>query len=119
MGNFHITIQAVGAHLNKDGGSETDADRMADKFVDELVAAGHTVERAVFHSGNGCEVTLFPRTTEEGKPDNSGSEGGSPEGGGTGTGSSTEDPPEGGGGTGSDPEPPKEPEAKSDSPPAP
>lgn len=53
MGNWTITIQGTGAHHNKD--YPGDANKMAQKFVEELKVAGQTVESATFTHG-GREV---------------------------------------------------------------
>ena len=53
MGNWAITIIGTGAHHNKD--YPQDANKMAEKFVDDLKAAGHIVESATFTHG-GREV---------------------------------------------------------------
>jgi len=53
MGNWAITIIGTGAHHNKD--YPQDANKMAEKFVDDLKAAGHIVEFATFTHG-GREV---------------------------------------------------------------
>lgn len=57
MGDWHISIQGVGCHHNKD--YPADANRMARKFVEDLRAAGHTVTEATFTSG-GKEALLEP-----------------------------------------------------------
>ncbi len=49
MGNWHISIQGVGSHHNKD--SPTDANRMAKDFVTSLQKAGHHIENAEFTHG--------------------------------------------------------------------
>ena len=49
MGNWSITIQGVGYHHNKT--EPKDANRLARKFIQELLAAGHRVERADFTHG--------------------------------------------------------------------
>jgi hypothetical protein len=49
MGNWNINIQGVGAHHNKD--YPKDANVMAQKFVEDLLAAGHQVEAASFTYG--------------------------------------------------------------------
>lgn len=49
MGDWAIVINGTGAHHNKD--YPTDADRMAQKFVDDLVVAGHQIALATFTSG--------------------------------------------------------------------
>jgi hypothetical protein len=49
MGNWTITIHGTGCHHNT--ALAEDANRMAAKVVDELVAAGHNVEHASFTSG--------------------------------------------------------------------
>lgn len=49
MGNWHIAIEGVGAHHNAD--YPKDANLMVERFVRELVEAGHTVESATFTHG--------------------------------------------------------------------
>lgn len=55
MGNWNISIRGVGSHHNID--NKTDADRMARRFVRELVEAGHNVTGAEITHG-GCEVLV-------------------------------------------------------------
>ena len=50
MGNWNISIQGTGCHHNKT--NETDAQRMALKFVTELNAAGHSLCDARFTYGS-------------------------------------------------------------------
>jgi hypothetical protein len=49
MGNWNITILGTGAHHNDY--NVFDANKMADRFVQELKDAGHTVESATFTYG--------------------------------------------------------------------
>ena len=49
MGDWAIVVHGTGAHHNKD--YPADADRMTQKFIDDLVAAGHQVALATFTSG--------------------------------------------------------------------
>lgn len=56
MGNWNINIQGVGCHHNKD--YPKDANKMAAKFVQELKAAGHTVEAAVFTHGGKTDIMV-------------------------------------------------------------
>jgi hypothetical protein len=49
MGNWHISIEGVGAHHNSD--HFNDANRMSKRFVKQLQKAGHTVTRATFTHG--------------------------------------------------------------------
>lgn len=49
MGNWTIRIDGTGAHHNES--NETDANRMAVRFVDQLKDAGHHVEGASFTHG--------------------------------------------------------------------
>jgi hypothetical protein len=50
MGNWTIVIEGTGSHHNKD--YPKDANKLAEAFVADLGAAGHTVEHATFtHSG--------------------------------------------------------------------
>lgn len=62
MGNWNISVQGVGAHHNTD--YPRDANVIAKKFVDELLAAGHYVEKATFTHG-GCEVLLPSKTPRQ------------------------------------------------------
>jgi hypothetical protein len=48
MGNWHISIRGIGSHHN---GKDEDADRIAKRVVNELRAAGHTVDDASFTYG--------------------------------------------------------------------
>ena len=95
MGNYHITIQATGPHLNTEPAQE-DADRLADELVDKLLSAGHEVERAIITSGER-EVVLYPRSPQPGNDEDTPASGVS-------TG------PDGAAGTGTDPAPPPAPE---------
>lgn len=52
MGNWHISIEGIGCHHNQQ--LETDANKMASKFVKALKDAGHTVTKATFTHG-GCD----------------------------------------------------------------
>jgi len=49
MGNFHISIEGLGAHHND--ANPNDANRMAHRFVNELRRAGHRVSRATITHG--------------------------------------------------------------------
>lgn len=49
MGNWHMSIQGIGSHHNPS--YDRDADKLMRKFVDELRAAGHTVDYATFTFG--------------------------------------------------------------------
>lgn len=49
MGNWHISVEGVGAHHNAE--YPNDANRLAQKFVEELRAAGHQVNKATFTYG--------------------------------------------------------------------
>lgn len=44
MGNWNLTIQAIGCHHNKD--NPGDADKLANKFMADLIASGHIIESA-------------------------------------------------------------------------
>jgi hypothetical protein len=55
MGNWAINIQGVGCHHNK--ALQQDANRMARKFVNDLKAAGHSIERADFTFGAKEDLT--------------------------------------------------------------
>ena len=58
MGNWHISIQGVGAHHNKDYAG--DANVMAKEFVEALTKAGQVVESATFtHGGRDQLPTSF------------------------------------------------------------
>lgn len=50
MGNWHISIEGVGSHHNKD--NPPDADRMAAEFVEALKSKGHQISRASFTFGS-------------------------------------------------------------------
>lgn len=54
MGCWNINIQGVGAHHNTN--YDKDANVMAQKFVNELRAAGHHVESATFTHGGKDEI---------------------------------------------------------------
>lgn len=58
MGNCTIVVHLTGAHHNKK--NKHDANRMAAKFVDELMAAGHNVIHACFT--NGASESLIHAT---------------------------------------------------------
>jgi hypothetical protein len=49
VGNFNISIEGVGFHHNKN--TPNDANRMAQKFVKELEAAGHMISHATITHG--------------------------------------------------------------------
>ena len=49
MGNWHISIEGIGIHHNKD--NENDANVMAKKFVQDLKDANHQVNKASFTYG--------------------------------------------------------------------
>lgn len=53
MGNWHIAIQGVGCHHNKD--NPTDADRLFKTFVQKLKDVGHVVESATLTYGGKVE----------------------------------------------------------------
>ena len=55
MGNWNITINGIGSHHNES--YPKDADKMVQKFVEDLIQAGHTVETATFTYG-GREDSL-------------------------------------------------------------
>lgn len=55
MGNWNITIRGVGCHHNKK--LDTDANRMAAKFVQELKDAGHHVSAATITHGGEDDIT--------------------------------------------------------------
>lgn len=56
MGSWHIAVQGVGAHNNKD--YPQDADRMTEEFVQKLVDAGHQVESATFTHGGKVSFSV-------------------------------------------------------------
>jgi hypothetical protein len=58
MGNWNINVQGHGCHHNRT--NPTDANLLAAKFVQELKAAGHTIESATFTSGSKEELNLPP-----------------------------------------------------------
>lgn len=49
MGNWHISIEGVGAHHNAD--YPKDANKMGEAFVALLKDAGHTISKATFTHG--------------------------------------------------------------------
>ncbi len=49
MGNVNISIDLVGAHHNRN--HPADANRMAQKFVEELKTVGHSVTKATLTYG--------------------------------------------------------------------
>ena len=55
MGNWNITIVGIGAHHNEN--NPKDAQRLAARFVEDLKAAGHTIEHAEFTSGGKEDLT--------------------------------------------------------------
>lgn len=56
MGNWHISVQGIGAHHN--AAYPKDANRMAARFVQELREAGHTVESATFTHGALQDISV-------------------------------------------------------------
>lgn len=54
MGNWNINIQGIGSHHNQN--NPTDSNLMAEKFVRDLMKAGHCVEAAVFTSGSKTDL---------------------------------------------------------------
>lgn len=57
MGNWHISIDGVGAHhQHPDRPLAEDANRMAAKFVEDLKAAGHQVNVATFTHGAADDI---------------------------------------------------------------
>lgn len=55
MGDWNITIRGTGSHHNPD--YPADANRMAGRFVEQLIGAGHTVRAASFtHGGEDALV---------------------------------------------------------------
>ena len=55
MGQWNISIHGTGCHHNKK--LETDANRLAAKFVEELRAAGHTITKATITHGGEDDIT--------------------------------------------------------------
>ena len=49
MGDWAIVVEGTGAHHNKE--FPNDADRLAQRFVDDLIKAGHEVRLATFTAG--------------------------------------------------------------------
>jgi len=49
MGNWNINIQGIGFHHNEN--LPKDANKMAEKFVNDLKEAGHQIETASFTYG--------------------------------------------------------------------
>jgi hypothetical protein len=66
MGNWHISIEGVGIHHNHD---PKDANVMANKFVQDLMAAGHTIYKAsITHGGSDAlGSVLYPWLPNEPK----------------------------------------------------
>ncbi len=62
MGNWHISIEGVGAHHNSS--YMPDADRMAKAFVAALKAVGHHIEKASFTHGGKDDITHEPPTAK-------------------------------------------------------
>lgn len=54
MGDFVITIIGRGSHHNEN--NPTDANRMAERFVNKLLATGHTIEIANFTAGGKTDL---------------------------------------------------------------
>ena len=54
MGNWHISIDGIGCHHNMH--LETDANKLASKFVQELKQSGHTVSKATFTYGGADDL---------------------------------------------------------------
>lgn len=54
MGNWNIIIRGVGQHHN---GMETDAEKFAERFAQEMRDAGHTIKSATITSGDEDDVT--------------------------------------------------------------
>lgn len=55
MGNWHISIEGVGCHHNKD--YPLDANRLSATFVKSLKEAGHTITKASFTHGGSEDLT--------------------------------------------------------------
>lgn len=54
MGNWNISIRGLGPHHNKD--FPNDADRLAARFVRELLSAGHVVVSAEITHGGATDL---------------------------------------------------------------
>ena len=65
MGNWHISIEGVGFHHNV--GLTQDANRMAKRFVQDLIAAGHHIHKASFTHGGADELQAVDYTSYEKK----------------------------------------------------
>lgn len=60
MGNWNINIQGVGAHHNTN--NDGDADKLAQKFVQELIDAGQFIDHATFTSGSKTQLEIVKPT---------------------------------------------------------
>lgn len=54
MGNYHISIEGVGAHHNAN--NPQDADKMANVFVGLLKSAGHSITSASITCGSKTDL---------------------------------------------------------------
>lgn len=54
MGNWHISVEGIGCHHNKD--YPKDSNKMAAEFVKALKAAGHTVVYSSFTYGGAERI---------------------------------------------------------------
>lgn len=57
MGQWRITVEGTGAHHNQN--YPQDANRLAEDFVHDLIAAGHTVRKATFEQTFFGQVDHF------------------------------------------------------------
>jgi hypothetical protein len=58
MGNWHLSIEGIGAHHNHD--NPGDADRLAKIFVKVLTDAGQTINKATFTHGGSESLNPIP-----------------------------------------------------------
>lgn len=58
MGNWNMTVNGLGAHGNK--GYELDADKLFEKFVEDLKNAGHQIQYAAFTYGGRDTKEIDP-----------------------------------------------------------
>ncbi|MEK6881750.1 MAG: hypothetical protein AABY22_19185 [Nanoarchaeota archaeon] len=68
MGNWAITINGIGCHHNQN--SPTDADKMTEKFVNDLLKAGHSLSVADFTYGSKVSFLLQTSNNQQITKDN-------------------------------------------------
>lgn len=62
MGDWAIVVHGTGAHHNQE--YPTDADRMTQRFVDDLIRAGHQVNLATFTAGGRTVLDTIDNLAE-------------------------------------------------------